>query len=234
MMLVVSAGLFTPPVPVRSREAEVRDRGAVTFERGSAGYWDDRYTVDGYLFGTEPNRFLVERTATLTPGRALSLGDGEGRNGVWLAEQGFEVVTVDLSQVAVVKARRLAAERGVVVDARVGSIRDLRWEPQAFDLVLLFFVHLPGHVREGIHRGVVSTLRPGGSYLAAGFTLEQVARGGRGPGDPDHALSLSVLRLELDGLEIVHAFEGDVDSDRGGSRHVVELHARRPGTGYGT
>jgi SAM-dependent methyltransferase len=84
--------------------------------------WDERYAEDGFAFGTEPNDFLREVADQLPVGRTLCIGDGEGRNGVFLAELGHTVTTIDLSPVGVLKARRLAAERGVTIDAHVADL----------------------------------------------------------------------------------------------------------------
>ncbi|MFD2398945.1 class I SAM-dependent methyltransferase [Prauserella oleivorans] len=105
--------------------------------------WDRRYTGAEFEWTTEPNRFVVEQTTGLTPGRALDLGTGEGRNAVWLAEQGWTVSGVDFSTVGLDKARRLAHARDVRVDWTLADVRDYQPEPSAFALVLVAYLHLP-------------------------------------------------------------------------------------------
>ena len=98
--------------------------------------WDERYSEDGFAFGTEPNDFLREVVEQLPRGRTLCLGDGEGRNGVFLAQHGHDVTTVDLSPVGVLKARRLAAERGVTIDARVADLAQFDLGDAAWDCIV--------------------------------------------------------------------------------------------------
>ena len=84
--------------------------------------WEARYGAPHYVFGTEPNDFLRDQLATLPPGRVLCLAEGEGRNAVFLAEAGFEVHSIDLTEAGVAKTLQLAADRGVTVHARVGDL----------------------------------------------------------------------------------------------------------------
>ena len=107
-------------------------------------FWDKSFSAPGYKYGTEPNAFLTEQAFRLKPGsRVLVPGDGEGRNGVWLAEQGHHVTTVDASQVGVDKARDLARRRGVTIDAIHADFSTWSPSPAAYDAVVLTFVHLP-------------------------------------------------------------------------------------------
>src|SRR5436309_5039096 len=115
-------------------------------ERGGgmdSAEWDRRYSATGLLWTASPNRFVVAELTGLAPGRALDLGCGEGRNAIWLAEQGWQVSAVDFSAVGLDKARRLAGERGVTVDWVSADLRDYQPRPAAFDLVLLAYLHLP-------------------------------------------------------------------------------------------
>ena len=103
--------------------------------------WNERFSSDDYLFGTAPNAFLVRQRHLLRPGaKALAIADGEGRNGVWLAEQGLDVLSVDFSPVALDKARRLAASRGVALRTWQVNLEDWDWEAERFDVVVVVFV----------------------------------------------------------------------------------------------
>src|SRR5262245_56563215 len=114
--------------------------------------FDDRYREPGYHYGTEPNAFLASQRARLKAGmKALMPGDGEGRNGVWLAEQGVTVTSFDPSPFGVDKARQLAAARGVTLDARVVGVESWDWREGQFDVVGLFFIHLPAALRRAAH-----------------------------------------------------------------------------------
>ena len=105
--------------------------------------WDERYRAPGYVYGTEPNDFLAGVGTRIPPGRVLSLCEGEGRNGVWLAGQGYEVTAVDSSAVGLEKARALAAERGVELDTRLCEVGSFRIEPDQWEGIISFFCHLP-------------------------------------------------------------------------------------------
>ena len=109
--------------------------------------WDRRYDGSELVWTAEPNRFLVAETETLAPGRAIDLACGEGRNAVWLAERGWQAVGVDFSEVGLRKARELADSRGVNVEWVAADLLDYHPDPQAFDLVLVFYLQVPAAER---------------------------------------------------------------------------------------
>jgi SAM-dependent methyltransferase len=138
--------------------------------RHSAEYWDERYAGEEYGFGSEPNAYLRSQAHHLRRGMsALVPGDGEGRNGVWLARQGLEVTTLDLSEVGAAKARRLAESHGVQIDARQGDLRTWNWPVDRFDVVALLFVHFDVDVRPVLHGRMLAALKPGGLIVIEGF-----------------------------------------------------------------
>ena len=152
-----------------------------------ASFWDQRYARDDYLFGTEPNRFLLSQRARLRPGmRALALADGEGRNGVWLAEQGLNVVAVDSSSVALAKARALAQARGVEVGFAHTDLRTWAWPENAFDVVVAIFIQFADSAeRARLHAQIEQALAPGGILILQGYTPKQLEYRTGGPADPD-------------------------------------------------
>lgn len=198
----------------------------------SRALWDERYGAEHYVYGTEPNEFLVQAVRGLPRGRALSLAEGEGRNAVWLASQGFEVWSVDQSPAGVAKTRRLAGERGVTVHAEVGRLEDLVIEPASWDLIVSIFAHLPAATRRRVHGAVVTGLRPGGTFVLEAYAPAQVGYGTGGPKDPSLLAGLDDLRREIDGLEVVSAAELERDVVEGtlhtGRAAVIQLVARRP------
>jgi len=102
--------------------------------------WDERYAQDGYLFGTEPNAFLVSQRHLLKPGMScLAVADGEGRNGVWLAQHGLQVLSVEASAVALEKAKKLASQRGVKVEFERADLAQWQWGEKCFDVVAAIF-----------------------------------------------------------------------------------------------
>ncbi len=169
--------------------------------------WDERYQQPDYVYGREPNAFLRERVSRIPGGRVLSLADGEGRNGVFLASSGFAVTTVDSSTVGVEKAVRLAEERGVSVDIRVGDLAHFDLGNDAWDGIVSIFCHVPPPVRSALHRQVVAGLKPGGVLVLEAYTAAQLGRGTGGPPVAELMMSASMLAQELDGLVFEHLEE---------------------------
>ncbi len=156
--------------------------------------WDHRYDGEELIFTADPSRFLGPELAGLTPGRALDLGSGEGRNALWLAEQGWAVTGLDFSSVGIAKAVRLARQRGLAVDWVVADLRSFQPPASSFDLVIQFFVHFPAPERRALLRRAVDALRPGGVILVVGYHVDHLDEGsGGGPQDP-------ALLFHLEGL----------------------------------
>ena len=193
--------------------------------------WDERYSEDGFAYGTEPNSFLAEVAPGLSRGRVLSIAEGEGRNAVFLASLGFEVHSVDQSAVGVDKTRRLAAERGVTVHAEVGDLVDHPIAAGSFDGVVSIFAHMPKPVRVGLHQRLVVALRPGGWLVLEAYTPRQVGRGTGGPPVVDLMMDPDDLRGELAGLELerMEELEREVHEGRyhNGVASVVQVVARK-------
>ncbi len=160
------------------------------------GTWDERFAQPGFLFGEQPNAFLVREASRLHPrSRVLCVADGEGRNSIWLAEQGHQVVAFDLSPVAVDKARRWAAERGAKVDFHVAAVDDWDWAPEAFDAVAAIFVQFADPaLRQRLFAGMWQTLKPGGLLLLQGYTPKQLDYRTGGPGRLEHLYTEPLLR----------------------------------------
>jgi SAM-dependent methyltransferase len=194
--------------------------------------WDEKYAAPGHYYGTEANDFLRERhTALPAGGRVLCLAEGEGRNAVYLAQQGFGVVAVDQSPVGLRKAKQLAAERGVRIETVVADLADYRIEPGHWDGIVSIWCHLPRPLRTTVHRQVVAGLKAGGTFLLEAYTPAQLRHGTGGPKTVDLLPSLDELRRELDGLDLVHAEEREREVHEGhghtGLSAVVDIVARR-------
>jgi SAM-dependent methyltransferase len=149
-----------------------------------ATQWNARYATAEYIWKAEPNRFLPEQTAHLRVGRALDLGCGEGRNAVWLAEQGWAVTGVDFSTVGLDKARRMATERKVDVEWICADATN--WLPPAdgFDLVVVFYLQLRAKERRRAMRVAVRALAAGGTLLVVAHDAANLTGGTGGPADP--------------------------------------------------
>ncbi len=164
--------------------------------------WEDRYGGEEFLYGTEPNDFLVESVADLPPGDVLCLADGEGRNGVFLASLGHRVTSVDLTRAGMAKAARLAASRGVELTTVVADLADYDLGTRRWDLIVSIFAHTPPPVRRRVHAAVALALRPGGRLVLEAYTPDQIGRGTGGPPVPELTMTLDGLRDELTGLDI--------------------------------
>ena len=194
--------------------------------------WDERYSTEEYVYGTAPNDFLRSVADRIPKGRILSLGEGEGRNAVYLAECGFEVLGVDSSAVGLGKAGKLAAERGVRIDTLVADLTSYKIEPGCWDGIVSIFCHLPSAPRRALHRRVVAGLRPGGAFVLEAYTPAQLQFKTGGPPSEDMLMSLQVLKAELQGLVFEHGAELERPVVEGryhtGRAAVVQILARKP------
>jgi SAM-dependent methyltransferase len=203
-------------------------------DSNAGAQWDARFSAEDYVYGTSPNGFLVEVTPSLppAPARVLSIGEGEGRNGVYLASRGYQVTAVDASAVGLRKAERLAAERGLSITTVVTDLSGFSITPGAWDVVVAIFCHLPNPLRQSVHRAAVEGLRPGGMFVLEAYTPAQLARRTGGPPVRELLYTAEELREELAGLEfpILRELERDVVEGRlhTGRAAVVQVLGRKP------
>lgn len=193
--------------------------------------WDQRYGSGDYFYGTEPNDFLRAAAVHLPRGCVLCIGDGEGRNGVWLAEQGFEVTSLDQSAVGLDKAKALAKQRGVQLATVPADLATFDLGLGRWDAVVSIFCHLPSALRRDVYARIVKALRPGGVVLLESYTPAQLGRGTGGPPVADMLVDLAALRADFAGLEVLHGaeLERDVQEGKGhrGLSSVVQFVARK-------
>ncbi|WP_222948280.1 class I SAM-dependent methyltransferase [Thauera sedimentorum] len=182
--------------------------------------WNRRYAVSEFLWTVDANRFLVAEAAGLPPGRALDLATGEGRNAVWLAEQGWDVWAVDFAELGLQKARRLADARGVTgrVSFEVADLRSYRPEPGGFDLVTLTYLQIPQAELQPILLKAAQAVAPGGTFLLVAHDTSNRADGFGGPQDPAVLYTaeevVTAVEHELV-IEKAHTVERLVDTDDG-------------------
>jgi SAM-dependent methyltransferase len=162
----------------------------------------------------------------------LCLGEGEGRNAVYLAELGFEVLAVDSSAVGLGKAQKLAKSRGVAIETLVADLADYDIQPDSWDAIISFFCHAPSAIRKPLHKKVARGLCSGGVFVLEAYTPAQLELKTGGPPTEDQMMSLIALQEELTGLVFSHAIEIERDVVEGrqhtGQGAVVQILARKP------
>jgi SAM-dependent methyltransferase len=167
--------------------------------------WDERHTAEAPIESREPDPTLIKEIEGMRPGRALDLGSGDGRNAVWLASHGWRVTAVDFSPVALERGRTLATACGVGVDWELADL--LEWVPPAgaFELVALFFIHLPPDERHVVYTRAAAAVTPGGTLLIVGHDRTNVSDGVGGPQDPNVLFTPSEVAAELSGFAVQRA-----------------------------
>jgi SAM-dependent methyltransferase len=191
--------------------------------------WEGRFAAPDYIFGTEPNAFLAAQKDLLPKrGRALAVSDGEGRNGVWLAEQGLDVLSIDFSPSAQDKARALARTRGVTITTELVDLAQFDWPEAAFDVVVDIFTQFFGpDGRAAKFAGIRKALKPGGLLLLQGYRPEQLAYGTGGPKEVENMYTRAPLEREFASFKRIRIEEYDAEmhegSAPGGMSAVIDL-----------
>ncbi|WP_404381545.1 SAM-dependent methyltransferase [Caenispirillum salinarum] len=200
-----------------------------------SAFWDDKFAGHTHAYGTEPNAFLVSQRHRLERGmEVLSVADGEGRNGVWLAQQGMRVTTVDGSAVGVQKALKLALDRRVNIRAQVADLTDWHWPVATFDAVVAMFIHFAPELRRDMHHAMFAALKPGGLLIMEGFHPAQRDLGLTSGGPPvrEMLFDAETLAADFQGMDILELEEAAPVLDEGplhqGEARTTRLVARRP------
>ncbi|WP_026757625.1 SAM-dependent methyltransferase [Sediminimonas qiaohouensis] len=195
--------------------------------------WEERYSTPDYVFGKDPAQFLTEHMHLLHAGQtALCVADGEGRNSVFLAQQGLQVTALEYAPSAIAKAQNLAKAAGVSIDIQEADVLRHHWADQ-YDAVLGIFIQFAGpEEREQLFTGMKRSVRPGGLMLLHGYTPEQIAYGTGGPPHAENMYTNGQLATDFDGWDILEnrAYERDVQEGRGHSGHsaLIDFVARKP------
>ena len=191
--------------------------------------WDRRYSSVENLWAAKPNRFFVAEAEGLAPGRALDLACGEGQNAIWLATIGWEVVGVDYSEVAIAKARARAEREAARAEFVCADLLEYESAVDAFDLVLLLYLHIPAEARPRVLAKASAALAPGGTLVLVGHDLMNLTDGVGGPSDAGLLFTPDQIASELPGLEIQKA-ERVLRDVRGEERDAIDalVRARRP------
>ncbi|MCT4609799.1 MAG: class I SAM-dependent methyltransferase [Pelagimonas sp.] len=195
--------------------------------------WNETYATPDYRYGTEPTQFLLDNAGLIEQGaRVLCVADGEGRNGVWLAQQGCEVTSFDPSENAVAKAQKLAQRRGVSLNAQIADTESWDWD-QPFDLVVACFIQFAGPPQQTqILSDLPRALRPGGRLMLHGYTPEQIEFGTGGPPLPEMTYTEDLLRTAFSDLTVLRlaCYEKHLSEGTGhhGRSALIDLIADKP------
>lgn len=193
--------------------------------------WDQRYAGEAYVYGQTANTFLQQHITDLT-GPVLSVAEGEGRNAVFLAQQGLEVVGVDSSAVGLAKAQRLAKSKKVIITTVQADLAEYQPAVNYFASVVSIFAHLPSQLRRNLHHRLAKALRPGGVLLLEGYSKQQLGRGTGGPNNLDMLFSLDELLQDFPGFKVIlgQEIQREVIEGTGhtGLAEVVQLILQKP------
>ena len=193
--------------------------------------WDERFDTPEYIYGTQPNDFLVSVANEIPPSKVLCLADGEGRNGVYLASLGYEVLAVDQSAVGLAKAQKLAIAKQVSITTIQANLADFVIEPEAWDGIVSIYCHLPSSLRNKVYQQIIRGLKPNGVFIFEGFAPEQLQYNTGGPKDLDLLPKLVTLQEELGSLnwEISQDIERELweGSYHNGKAAVIQMLGRK-------
>lgn len=193
------------------------------FKKHNQEFWDKRYGESDYAYGIEPNAFLVAQKERIQKGmQVLVPGDGEGRNSVWLAQQGTDVLAVDLSEVGLQKAVALAKKADVNIRSECTDLTTRNWSSDRYDLVVSIYLHFSPNVRPKIHFSMLNSLKPGGLIILEAFTPKQLEYQTKfnsgGPPVADMLYSSELLKTDFEMAQVIELQETEVEL-REGSYH---------------
>jgi ubiquinone/menaquinone biosynthesis C-methylase UbiE len=178
-------------------------------------FWNERYAVEEYVYGTEPNQFYKEELEKLTPGKILFPAEGEGRNAVFAATLDWDVTAFDSSSEGKKKAEKLAHERAVNIQYLINNYDNIQFEPESFDCVVLIYAHMHPFKRNEYHKKLTSFLKPGGKLILEGFSKKQINNNTGGPRDVNMIFSKEELKHDFDDLTKVTIEETDITLSEG-------------------
>ena len=168
----------------------------------SKEFWNDRYSTTEYAYGVEPSKLLQEQLKLLKPGKILFPAEGEGRNSVYAATLGWDVVAFDQSEEGRKKAVALARSKNVTIDYQIESFENIFFESESFDAIVLVFVHLPTKFRTIFFQKLLSCLKPGGVIILEGFSKKQLQYSSGGPNEFDALYSIDEIQSDFKGLHL--------------------------------
>lgn len=190
--------------------------------------WNKRYESESYVYGTAPNVFLKEIQPLLpVSGKVLSIAEGEGRNAVFLAKQGLDVIAWDFAESGLDKVSRLAKNQGVQVHTELVDLADVTWQQNQWDEVVCIFGHFPGEIRKNTLKGINQAVKPGGYFVAEVYSHYQLPYQSGGPKELDFLYQPENFLAEFSDWRIIHFFFGEVTRNEGelhnGLSHVIQF-----------
>jgi hypothetical protein len=193
-------------------------------------HWNTRFQNENYVYGTEPNVFLEDTQKKLNlSGNALAIAEGEGRNAVFLAEQGMNVTAWDYAQSGLAKTTKLAETRGVSVNTELVDLNEASWKKDEWDEIVCVFSHLPKKLRLQTLQGVKEAVKPGGYFITEVYSIHQIPYKSGGPKDLELLYSPEEFLQTFSDSDwrIVHFFMGEVERNEGtlhnGLSHVIQF-----------
>lgn len=195
--------------------------------------WNERFQGEEYVYGTEPNAFVVDMQSRLSlTGQTLAIAEGEGRNAVYLAEQGHDVTVWDYAEAGLNKANKLAKEKGVKIAARLQDLEDAAWTPDQWDQIVCIFGHFPKALRLRTLRGVKEAVKPGGYFITEVYSMNQIPYQSGGPQEMDMLYAPEDFLRSFADWRIIHFFMGEVHRSEGalhqGLSHVIQFAGQKP------
>jgi len=189
--------------------------------------WNRRYAQKEFVWTVNPNQFLVAESKGLSPGRALDIGTGEGRNAVWLAKLGWQVSAIDFSDVGISKGEKLAASESVSITWLCADASQYQPSQNSFDLIVMLYFHIPRALQRKVIRNSLASLAVGGHFLYVGHDLSNIEHGQGGPQDPDVLSTPADIEEDLLDCEIIKSevVQRPVTSEpaHGGSNESIAL-----------
>lgn len=194
-------------------------------------FWNERYATQEYVYGKEPNAFFKEVIDGLTPGKILLPAEGEGRNAIYAAKKGWEVVAFDQSEEGKQKALKLATENNVSIIYQVASVEDFDLEKNSFDAIALVYSHLPKTIRNTFHKSLADCLKKNGVIFMEAFNKKQINRNSGGPKNIDMLYDIEMLEKDFSNLEIelLKEYEKEVNESgaHNGRAEIIRLIGRK-------
>lgn len=190
-------------------------------------FWNQRYSAQEYAYGQEPNLFYKECMEKIRPGRILFPGEGEGRNAVYAAKLGWDVVAFDSAEQGKIKAEKLAQQFEVDIDYKLLEADDASFPVNSFDCIVFIFVHLPAEKRRAFHQKMLNYLKPGGMVIFEGFEKQQIQLNTGGPKLENMLFSKNDLAEDFKSLNILEmeALKAEISEGQfhQGLAHVIRF-----------